>query len=89
MTANSPLRPLDNDPTITHFSHWVELVHVAAANTGQRRAASLIMDVLLHQALPVIVALSVIRGVKLGGTLSCVALCRETAALLSSLSLPV
>ena len=54
---------------LTHFSHWVELVDVADANIGQTRAASLIMDVLLHQALHLIIALSVIRGTKLGGTL--------------------
>ena len=56
--------------TYTHFSHWVELVGDGEANIGQRRAASLNMDVLLHQALHVITALSVIRGMKLGGTLS-------------------
>ena len=56
------------------LAHWVELADVAEANVGQRRAASLIMDVLLHQALHVIVALSVIRGTKLDGTRSCAAL---------------
>ena len=60
--------------TYTHFSHWVELVYVAEANVGQRRAASLMMDVLLHQAIHVIIAHSVIRGMKLGGTFSYAAL---------------
>ena len=54
-----------------HFSRWVELVDVAEANIGQRRAASLIMDFFPHLALHVIIALSVTRGMKLGGTRSC------------------